>query len=39
VVRLREEFGVYAIESGRVCVAALNTRNIDYVAECIAKVI
>ena len=39
VVRLREEFGVYAIESGRICVAALNSRNIDYVAESIARVI
>ncbi len=39
VIRLREEFGVYAIESGRICVAALNTKNIDYAADAIAKVI
>jgi len=39
VVRLREEFAVYAIESGRICVAALNTKNIDYSADCIARVI
>ena len=39
VVRMREEFGVYAIESGRICVAALNTGNIDYSADAIAKVI
>src|SRR6266571_750932 len=39
VVRLREEFAVYAIESGRICVAALNTKNVDYVADCIARVI
>jgi aromatic-amino-acid transaminase len=39
VVRLREEFGVYAIESGRVCVAAINSRNVDYVAESLARVI
>jgi len=39
VVRLREEFAVYLIESGRVCVAALNTKNIDYAADCIARVI
>jgi len=38
VHRLREEFGVYAIDSGRICVAALNSRNIDYVADAIAKV-
>ena len=39
VVRLREEFAVYMIESGRICVAALNTKNIDYAADCIARVI
>jgi len=39
MVRLRSEFGVYGIESGRICVAALNTKNIDYVTECIAKVV
>jgi len=39
VVRLREEFAVYLIESGRICVAALNTKNIDYSADCIARVI
>lgn len=39
VDRLRDEFGVYAVSSGRICVAALNTGNIDYVAEAIAKVI
>jgi aromatic-amino-acid transaminase len=39
VVRMREEFGVYAIESGRICVAALSTKNVDYAAEAIAKVI
>ena len=39
VVRLREEFAVYLIESGRVCVAALNTKNLDYAADCIARVI
>jgi aromatic-amino-acid transaminase len=39
MVRLRNEFGVYGIESGRICVAALNTKNIDYVSQCIAKVV
>ena len=37
--RLRNEFGVYGIDSGRICVAALNTRNIDGVAAAIAKVL
>lgn len=39
MVRLRNEFGVYGIESGRICVAALNSKNIDYVAESIATVV
>jgi aromatic-amino-acid transaminase len=39
VRRLREEYSVYAIESGRICVAALNSRNIDYVARAIANVV
>jgi aromatic-amino-acid transaminase len=39
VDRLRSDFSVYAIESGRICVAALNDRNIDYVAQAIAAVI
>ncbi len=39
IERLRCEFAVYAIESGRICVAALNDRNIDYVAQAIAAVI
>jgi aromatic-amino-acid transaminase len=38
VVRLREEFSVYAIETGRICVAALNSGNIDYAADAIAAV-
>ena len=39
VDRLRDEHGVYAVSSGRICVAALNSRNIDYVAQSIAKVL
>jgi aromatic-amino-acid transaminase len=39
MLRLRNEFGVYGIDSGRICVAALNSKNIGYVAECIAKVV
>jgi aromatic-amino-acid transaminase len=39
VRRLREEFSIYAIDSGRICVAALNSRNIDYVANAIGKVL
>ncbi|AEG92924.1 amino acid aminotransferase [Ramlibacter tataouinensis] len=39
MVRLRNEFGVYGTDTGRMCVAALNSRNIDYVCQSIAKVI
>ena len=39
VERLRAEFSIYAIDTGRVCVAALNSRNIDYVADAVAKVL
>ena len=37
--RLRSEFGVYGIDSGRICVAALNERNLGPVAAAVAKVI
>jgi len=37
--RLRSEFGVYGVDSGRICVAALNSKNIDYVVDAIAKVL
>ncbi len=37
--RLRSEFGVYGVDSGRICVAALNSRNIDAVARAIAAVV
>jgi aromatic-amino-acid transaminase len=36
--RLRSEFGVYGIDSGRICVAALNPKNLDAVAKAIASV-
>ena len=39
MVRLRTEFGVYGTDTGRMCVAALNSKNIDYVCQAIAKVI
>ena len=39
MVRLRDEFGVYGTDTGRMCVAALNSKNIDYVCASIAKVI
>ena len=36
--RLRSEFSVYGVDSGRICVAALNERNLDHVAQAIARV-
>jgi aromatic-amino-acid transaminase len=39
VERLRAEFGIYAVSTGRICVAALNTKNIDTVASAIAQVL
>ena len=38
MVRLRNEFGVYGTDTGRMCVAALNSKNIDYVCASIAMV-
>ena len=39
MVRLRSEYGVYGTDTGRMCVAALNSGNIAYVCESIAKVL
>jgi aromatic-amino-acid transaminase len=39
VHRLRDEFSIYAIDTGRICVAALNSKNIEYVADAIASVL
>ena len=39
MVRLRSEFGVYGTDTGRMCVAALNSKNIDHVCASIARVV
>jgi aromatic-amino-acid transaminase len=39
MVRLRTEFGVYGTDTGRMCVAALNSKNIDHVCASIAKIV
>ncbi|SDF71248.1 amino acid aminotransferase [Phytopseudomonas seleniipraecipitans] len=39
VERLRNEFGIYAVGTGRICVAALNTRNLPVVTKAIAAVL
>jgi len=38
VERMKTEFGIYAVGTGRICLAALNSKNLDYVAEAIAAV-
>jgi len=38
VERLCAEHAIYAVSSGRICVAALNSHNIDVVAKAIASV-
>ena len=37
--RLRDEFAIYGVDTGRICVAALNTRNIDAVVAAISQVL
>jgi aromatic-amino-acid transaminase len=39
VLKLRAQAGVYAIDTGRICVAALNSHNVEYVADSIARVL
>ena len=38
MTRLRDEFGIYGVDSGRICVAALNHSNIDATVAAIARV-
>ena len=38
VDRLRDEYGIYAVGTGRICVAALNQGNLEYVARAVAAV-
>jgi aromatic-amino-acid transaminase len=35
---LRRDYSIYAVDTGRICVAALNSKNLDYVADAIAAV-
>lgn len=39
VERMKTEFGIYAVSTGRICIAALNSKNIDAVADAIAAVL
>ena len=39
VERLKNEFGIYAVSTGRICVAALNSKNLDVVTRAIVEVL
>jgi aromatic-amino-acid transaminase len=39
VRRLRSDFGIYVVDSGRICVAAMNEKNLEYITDSIAKVL
>jgi aromatic-amino-acid transaminase len=39
VRRLRSEFGIYIVDSGRICLAAMNENNLDYITDSITKVL
>ena len=39
VEALKADHGIYAVSSGRICVAALNQKNIEHVAKAIAQVL
>ena len=39
VEKMRADFGIYAVSTGRICLAALNNKNIDYVADAVAAVV
>ncbi|MDD0977692.1 amino acid aminotransferase [Pseudomonas fontis] len=39
VARLKNEFGIYALDTGRICVASLNQNNIEVVTNAIIEVL
>ena len=39
VERLKDEYAIYAVGTGRICVAALNSHNLANVTQAIAKVL
>jgi aromatic-amino-acid transaminase len=39
VEKLKTDYGIYAVSTGRICLAALNNKNIDYVADAIATIL
>jgi aromatic-amino-acid transaminase len=39
VHKLRNDYGIYIVDSGRICVATMTSKNVDYIVESIAKVL
>lgn len=39
VIRLRNEFGVYMLENGRISLSGVNTKNVSHIAKSIAAVL
>ncbi len=39
VERMKSEYGIFAVSTGRICLAALNNKNIDYVADAMAAIL
>lgn len=39
ILKLRDRYHIYALESGRICVAAMNTKNMDYICSSIASIL
>ena len=39
VDKLKYDYGIYVLSSGRICMAAINDSNLEYVAESIASVL
>jgi aromatic-amino-acid transaminase len=39
VAKLKSQHSIYAVDSGRICVAALNSKNVERVAEAVASLV
>lgn len=39
VDQLRDKYGIYAVNTGRICLAAMNSKNLDYTADAIAAIL
>ena len=39
VHKLRDDYGIYTVDSGRFCMAAMNDKNIDYIASAVSEIL